>query len=164
MRRALIPAFLLLLGSAVLGATVLREPIARAATPFTNVIVGNDSSHPVPVHEQATADVNVTNSSLPIAPAEPVTGGGGGFTFSASWGTSLHEPGTATGLNIHMSSGVTGVAFYKSDNLVAFFWGPFVGAQGDVAVSLRRPITWDRIECQGDSPDTCAVGWVGNEP
>src|SRR5262245_4290063 len=52
MRKALIPAFLLLLGSIVLGATVLREPLAKAASPFASVIVGNDPSNPVPVREQ----------------------------------------------------------------------------------------------------------------
>ena len=40
---------LLLVGATVLGATVLREPIGYAASPFTNVIVGNDATHPVPV-------------------------------------------------------------------------------------------------------------------
>ena len=52
MRRALFVACLLMLGSAVLGATVLREPFAWAATPFQNVIVSNDASKPVPVREQ----------------------------------------------------------------------------------------------------------------
>ena len=49
MRRAVFVAFLLILGSAVLGATVLREPIAWAASPFQSVIVANDPSAPVPV-------------------------------------------------------------------------------------------------------------------
>jgi hypothetical protein len=79
MRRALLPAFLLVLGAVILGATVLREPIARAASPFTNVLVGNTASNPVPVtvqntdtngdvkvHEQGTADVNVTNTTVPV--------------------------------------------------------------------------------------------------
>lgn len=58
--------------SAVLGATVLREPIATAASPFQNVIIGNTASQPVPVKQQGsialtgTADVNVTNSSLKV--------------------------------------------------------------------------------------------------
>ena len=49
MRKVVIPAFLLLLGSAVLGATVLREPIARAASPIQGVFVSNTASQPVPV-------------------------------------------------------------------------------------------------------------------
>src|SRR5262245_10096747 len=40
---------LLLVGATILGATVLREPIGYAASPFTNVIIGNDATHPVPV-------------------------------------------------------------------------------------------------------------------
>jgi hypothetical protein len=59
MRRAIIPAFLLLLGSAVLGATVLRDPIAHAAVPITSVFVTNDSSHSVPVREQNLDGGNV---------------------------------------------------------------------------------------------------------
>jgi len=51
-------AALVVLLSAVLGATVLREPIAWAAsTPFQNVIVTNTTSQPVPVKQQGTADV-----------------------------------------------------------------------------------------------------------
>jgi hypothetical protein len=49
MRKVVIPAFLLLLGSMVLGATVLREPIARAAGPIQSVFVSNTASQPVPV-------------------------------------------------------------------------------------------------------------------
>jgi hypothetical protein len=78
MRKVVIPAFLLVLGSLVLGATVLRGPIADAATPFTNVIVSNTASNPVPVreqatdangnlkvHEQGTATVNVVDNHEP---------------------------------------------------------------------------------------------------
>jgi hypothetical protein len=79
MRKALILAVALVLGSTVLGATVLREPIANAASPFMNVIIGNDTTNPVPVkeqatdgsgnlkvHEQGTANVNVTNSQITV--------------------------------------------------------------------------------------------------
>ena len=88
MRKALVPAFLLILGAMVLGATVLREPIARAASPFTNVIIGNTSSNPVPVreqnldgagnikvHEQGTASVHVTNSASAPLPVTNVNDG-----------------------------------------------------------------------------------------
>jgi hypothetical protein len=65
MRKAIIPAFLLVLGSIVLGTTVLREPLANAASPFTNVIIGNDTSNPVPVRDQnvdANGDIRVHDS------------------------------------------------------------------------------------------------------
>jgi hypothetical protein len=51
MRKALMPAFLLLLGSALLGATVLHEPLAHAAQA---IFISNDASNPVPVQEQST--------------------------------------------------------------------------------------------------------------
>jgi hypothetical protein len=63
MRRAIIPAFLLVLGSVVLGATVLRAPIASAAQSLGATIVGPlDSNGNVAVHEQGTANVNVANA------------------------------------------------------------------------------------------------------
>lgn len=67
MRRAVFVAFLLMLGSVVLGATALREPIAWAASPFQNVIVANDASAPVPakVTNDASAPVPVTVGNLP---------------------------------------------------------------------------------------------------
>jgi len=87
MRRGALAGVLLVVCGAALGATVLHEPIASAASPFTNVIVGNDATNPVPVaeqnrdangnvrvheqgtaavHEQGTANVNVTNGSIPV--------------------------------------------------------------------------------------------------
>jgi hypothetical protein len=58
MRQALIPAFLLVLGSAVLGATVLREPVAWAAQAVSASIISPLDSHGnVAVHEQGTARV-----------------------------------------------------------------------------------------------------------
>jgi len=87
MSKGALVGLLLLVCGAALGATVLHDPIATAATPFTNVIVGNDATNPVPVaeqnrdgnnnirvheqgiaavHEQGTANVNVTNGSIPV--------------------------------------------------------------------------------------------------
>jgi hypothetical protein len=87
MRKGPLAGLLLVVCGAALGATVLHEPIATAASPFTNVIIGNTSDSPVPVaeqnrdgngnirvheqgtvavHEQGTASVSVTNSSIPV--------------------------------------------------------------------------------------------------
>src|SRR5690349_8244493 len=68
MRKAIIAATLLVLGSAVLGATVLREPFAAAATPFENVIIGNDNSHPVPV--TGTFGISTTNNTVNLGTAD----------------------------------------------------------------------------------------------
>lgn len=67
MRKAVFVAFLLMLGSVLLGATVLREPIAWAAAPIQSVIVANDASAPVPtkVTNNASAPVPVTVGNLP---------------------------------------------------------------------------------------------------
>ena len=67
MRKALMPAFLLVLGAVVLGSTVFRQQLANAATPFSNVVVANTSTNPANVHEVGTANVNVTNTTaLPV--------------------------------------------------------------------------------------------------
>jgi hypothetical protein len=63
MRRTVIPVFVLVLASVVLGATVFREQVARAAASMPQVFVANDTSHPVPVREQGT--VSVTSSDDP---------------------------------------------------------------------------------------------------
>jgi hypothetical protein len=66
---------LLLAGAIVLGATVLREPIAYAAQTVNATIVGPlDGGGNVKVHEQGTAAVDVTNSSIAVRPVgDPIT-------------------------------------------------------------------------------------------
>jgi hypothetical protein len=66
MKKTLIPALVLVLTSVVLGATVFREQVARAAPGIQDVFVTNSTREPVPVHEQGTADVNVANAPLPV--------------------------------------------------------------------------------------------------
>jgi hypothetical protein len=63
MRKALIPAFLLVVTAIVLGSTVFREQIARAATtPFQQVVVQNTSTNPVPVTQVGTSTTSVTGT------------------------------------------------------------------------------------------------------
>jgi hypothetical protein len=63
MRKALIPAFLLVATAIVLGSTVFREQIARAATtPFQNVVVTNTSTNPIPVKQIGTSTTSVTGT------------------------------------------------------------------------------------------------------
>jgi hypothetical protein len=71
---------LLVVGATILGATVLREPIARAAQTVDATIVGPlDGQGNVKVHEQGTANVNVTNTAQVQAaiPAEAFSFVGG---------------------------------------------------------------------------------------
>ncbi len=61
MRKALIPAFLLVLAAIVLGSTLFREQIVSAATtPFQNVIVQNTNTNPVPVQQVGTSTTSVS--------------------------------------------------------------------------------------------------------
>jgi hypothetical protein len=63
MRKALIPAFLLLVAAIVLGSTVFREQIAHAATtPFQQVVVQNTSTNPVPVTQVGTSTTSVSGT------------------------------------------------------------------------------------------------------
>ena len=63
MRKALIPAFLLVAAAIVLGSTVFREQIAHAATtPFQNVVVQNTNTNPIPVEQVGTSTTSVTGT------------------------------------------------------------------------------------------------------
>jgi hypothetical protein len=63
MRKALIPAFLLVLGAVILGSTVFREQLVHAATtPFQQVVVQNTSTNPVPVQQVGTSTTNVSGT------------------------------------------------------------------------------------------------------
>ena len=64
MKRAIVPAFLLVLGSMILGASVLREPLARAAVPIASVFVSNDSAHAIPVRTPAGRTITVFQNAL----------------------------------------------------------------------------------------------------
>jgi hypothetical protein len=58
---------LVVVGATILGGTVLREPIAYAAQNAGATIVGPlDGDGNVKVHEQGTANVNVTNGAVPV--------------------------------------------------------------------------------------------------
>jgi hypothetical protein len=63
MRKALIPASLLVVAAIVLGSTVFREQIARATTtPFQQVLVQNTSTNPVPVTQVGTSTTSVSGT------------------------------------------------------------------------------------------------------
>ncbi len=63
MRKALIPAILLVVTAIVLGSTVFREQVVNAATtPFQNVVVTNTSTNPIPVTQIGTSTTSVTGT------------------------------------------------------------------------------------------------------
>jgi len=67
-QRAIIAALLAITVGVVLGATVFRTDIAQATglAPGPKVVVTNTPAQAVPVREQGTASVNVTNTSVPV--------------------------------------------------------------------------------------------------
>jgi hypothetical protein len=105
MRKTVILGIALLVTSVVvLGGTVFRTQVADA-TSIMSVFVTNDSAHPVPVreqntdangnikvHEQGTANVNVTNPSIAVNGTVSVTPGN---SFLLTSGT-LTADGTIT--------------------------------------------------------------------
>lgn len=168
MRRVLL--VLALVGaSLVLGATVFKEPVAWAAQAVDARIIGPlDADGNVRVHEQGTADVNVTNGTLSVA-QPPVTGGGG------LWITRVGPPETiqaktATALTIAFQGGATFVELNYQGATVASVIGAVASSTGSpetVPVALSRPIKFDQIFCggAGSGPSSrCVVTWVGAQP
>jgi hypothetical protein len=104
MRKALIPAFLLLLGSTILGATVLREPLAHAAAPIASVFVTNDASSPVPVREQnldANGNVKVHEvGSVSVRPVVPANPWHRAFSVAANGTEYLFDEPSSSAINI----------------------------------------------------------------
>ena len=187
MRKAVVLAIALLVTSVVLGGTVFRQQVADASA-LLNVFVTNDSSHPVPVreqnldangnikvHEQGTANVNVTNSSLSVR--APAVTDGAGFVGPAPAQlsgpeqielcvTSTTKTCTATALVITMTAGVENFRLtLSSGGIAASFVGPAGGGVSNIVLPLSRPITFDSFWCAGhSSSDTCTVSWVGAQP
>jgi hypothetical protein len=178
MKKLLIPTLLLVLGSVVLGATVFRAPLASAAGGIPSMFVANDKKQPLPVeeqnldadgnikvHEQGTADVNVTNGSLRVAPRpDPVTGGA--VTLGIGCPSSSTQPETivASALQIAwIGAGATTVRLLRGDSVAARFVGPGVsGDSSSFVLPLTRPIAFTTIECTGAGG--VIVSTVGNEP
>ena len=171
MRKAVFVAFLLMLGSAVLGATVLHEPFAWAATPFQNVIVANTDDMPVPVKQQGsialtgTADVNVTNSSLSVTPQPPVTEGGNFFQADGGQTANFGSDLTASALMVTFTAAAFSVSLRNDGQTVAFFFGPAsVTGNRSYQLALNRPVSFDSVACTGPASETCGISWVGNKP
>jgi hypothetical protein len=180
MHKALVLGIALLVTSVVvLGGTVLRPQVAAVASSISNVFVTNDSSHPVPVreqntdangnikvHEQGTANVNVTNSNLSVTAPPVSTGSEVGFqVFASSTPSTFSPPITASALVITMTPGVEDLQLILSSqgccSPAANFEGPAVGGKSDIELALTQPVKFDTIFCQGPSTDKCTISTVG---
>jgi hypothetical protein len=174
-QRALIGALGLVLVGVVLGATVFRSDIAQATGLAQSVTVNNTPAQAVPVreqnldganikvHEQGTANVNVTNSSLSVAPPAPITTGGGDLATTCPLNKAYPSAQSASALSIHMDSGVAEVILETQSLTIpaARFAGPAAAGNASVALALSRPVAFDSIRCIGTG--TFSVSWVGNQ-
>jgi hypothetical protein len=155
-------------GSLLLGGTVLREPIAYAAQSVSATIIGPlDANGNVAVHEQGTANVNVTNTDLgvhgTVSVSTPSPISGGAREASAEGGVSFKLNGTQTVsvISVDMTPGVTGFRLYTDGGgIAAAFEGPGEGGQAHILLPLPRPISFDSIGCFGPSSDLCHFDWI----
>ena len=186
-RRAIIGALLLIVLGIALGATVFRTNIAQATGLAQAVTVDNTPANAVPVreqnrdgsgnikvHEQGTANVNVTNSALSVT-APPINDGGGLLRLVGNSETNFPFGTMASALTIHLSDGVSLMTLrYCSqlpcgsggqDGTVVSFDGPNAFGRADYDLALTRPIRFNNFRCLSlSTSDTCSMGWVGNEP
>ncbi len=156
-------------GSLLLGGTVLREPIAYAAQSVSATIIGPlDANGNVAVHEQGTADVNVTNTDLGVhgtvgvSTPNPISSGArqagieGGVDSKNTDGTR-----TVSVINADLTPGITGFRLYTAGGgIAAAFLGPGAGGQAHLLIPLPRPISFDSIACFGPSTDLCHFDFI----
>jgi len=175
-RRAIVGALLLVGLGVVLGTTVFRADIAQATGLAQSVTVDNTTSDPVPVreqnldgngnlkvHEQGTAKVKVTNSSLTVAMPVPITGGGLNVGTACPFTFFLGASVVASALTFHLSAAVAGIELRTGNSAIAYrAVGPALGGPADINLALDRPISFDTVACTGSG--TLAGGTVGNSP
>jgi hypothetical protein len=172
-QRAILGAVLLIGAGVILGATVFRADIAQATGLAQAVTVDNTAANPVPVtaastlpvHEQGTANVNVTNSSLSVAPQSPITSGGQLFQADGGEDASFGGDITASALMVTFTSSAFEVILLNDDRIVARFLGPAsITGNRSYQLALNRPVSFDQLRCFGPASETCGVMWIGNNP
>jgi hypothetical protein len=146
----------------------------------STVIVGNTSTDPVPVqqqgtatvsisnaavpvHEQGTANVNVANNSLSVTQAA-ITGGGGAIGGATGGVIDAGGSQTASAISITMTIGVNVVEFLDGSSDVGQFIGPGNGGNASYTLALTRPIQFTGVRCLGSPGDICNVTWIGDSP
>jgi hypothetical protein len=152
-------AVLTLVTGMVLGGTVFRAQVADAAA-ILQVRVVNTTADPVPVDQQGTTDVNVTNGSLDVAvaPPAPVTSGGQRLQVGGGVTSPLGLPVTASALVVQFRNDASEIIFFLDETIVARFPAP-----GPLVLALSQPLKFDAVRC-GGSPATasCDFGWAGS--
>ena len=176
--RNIIGALILVCVGVLLGGTVLRSQVANAKSFAQSIVVSNTPAQAVPVreqnldgsqnirvHEQGTANVNVTNSSLSVAPQSPITGGGQLLQADGGEDLLLGGDATASALMVTLTSSAFEAILLNDNNIVARFLGPAsVTGNRSYQLALNRPVSFDELSCNGPASETCGVMWIGNNP
>lgn len=141
MRKPLAFIALAVLASVVLAATVFREQVAYAAQVLNATIVGPlDGSGNVRVHEQGTANVNVTNSAVTVAPQAADIRSFGLLSAGPS-GSATHAfpPIDASLITLTGMEGQGGAIVQNGGFPILFY----ATDEGDVVLPLSQPMTVD---------------------
>jgi hypothetical protein len=142
----------LLGGGVMLGATGFGGAIAGAATPFTNVIIGNTSTNPVPVTEE-----NVDNGNIRVHEEGTATVAG---TVSLGSTDSDNLDSAATHLS-RIDTAASKLAFDGTGNLKVpdlVLEGPVGHGQDSYVLNLPRPVAYDSIQVFCSNPTPCKLG------
>jgi hypothetical protein len=138
MRKALIPAFLLVLGAVVLGSTAFREQLVNAATtPFQNVVVTNTPTNPVPV-QQVGASTTSVSGTVGIDPAK----------------NTVNLGSTDGGRLASIANAVGKLKFDSGGNLETTAQAAAPGAITQHCLMIAVPSNWD-VDNDGQSHTLC---------
>jgi hypothetical protein len=158
MRRWLLSG-LFVIGTALLGATVLREPIASAAQAVNANITGPlDGDGNVKVHEQGTANVHVGNANLPVP--ESVT--------TAATEIPIAAPGEVKNVSVGSIDASTITITNMGGRGLACVQGPArfgcemsfpLEERSEIVLPLTQPVNVQAVSilCQDDSPQSCGA-------
>jgi hypothetical protein len=132
MRKALIPAFLLVAVAIVLGSTVFREQIATAAmTPFQNVVV-----------LKFDGSGNLETAAQTASPGDDVLH------------TICSEDAYVTDITATGMDDALGVKFLYHGNVVLVLWGSSDHGQASYQMDLTHPIHIDEIQAYCNNGST----------
>jgi len=144
MRRIVVVGLLLAVASLVLGATAFRAQAAAAVQAIIPVLVTNDAANPVRVHEQGTANVNVSGGrvnvgSTPLATAN--RSGGGGCSGSGACGGSASFAAMIAS-NIVLTAETSSASFtLKNGGIIDPDTGQYTGGSVVYRVSVAADTT-----------------------
>src|SRR6266545_4402177 len=184
--RLRVSALLLVALGIVLGSTVFRDEIARAAGLAQGVFISNTPDQAVPVreqnldnqghigvHEQGTANVNVTNASLPVHEQGTanvnVTNTSVRFVPQPSTETFplgfLVDPGTSVSQAFGpIDASLVSLTSMRGEGVVQLWQAAtlrlrFETDGGNVVLPLQQPLTLDRVTfiCFAASPVRCGA-------